>query len=529
MGSYQFKKAPTEISKVDLDKRIQTFIKPHTLNSKNTLQKTKHHQEKRKQSNIINSIPRKKTFNVENLWKIISEQLRLYLSSKTFKTWYKDVYLLNIDDGIAQFACTSEYKREWIENNNLSIIKKILLNITGRRFNITFSVKPIITTQKPIYSDNYQYYSPTTNSRASSINSELDSPLFQPPSIDDIRKKAFLSPNFTFNNFIVGSSNQLAHAVAKSIVENPGNTYNPVFIYGNTGVGKTHLMQAIGNQLLNNNSKYIINYCPIERFLNELIAAIRTQKNEEFRKKYRKVDLLILDDIQAISNFTKTQDEVFNTFNTLYLANKQIIIASDRPPKEINNLTSRLRSRFEGGMVVDMQAPDIETRIAIIQDKLTKAEMHNLNQDIISFIAENIRSNIRELEGAVNKIITLFRYTQIEPTVDSVKEILLKTIESKQRLITPNKVIKCVCNEFAVNKKEILGKSRLAHIALARQTVMFLLREELELSLQKIASIVNRKDHTTIMHGCEKVKKLLDNDKLFRDKLERSRKNLLSS
>jgi len=469
--------------------------------------------------------------DIDSLWKIIREQLRLYLTPKVFKTWYKDVYLAKIDSGIAEFACNSAYQQEWITANNTAIIKRILLNATGQNLDILITVdtSKISTTntqetflqndsaqKSSSTGDNYEYFDPSTYSQSNPTIFAAQNTLGGQQASYNM---SFLNKNFKLNNFVVGNNNQLAFAVAEAVVDKPGTAYNPVFYYGGTGVGKTHLMQAIGNKLLDQHPGTRVLYCPIEKFLNELVASIRQRSTEKFREKYRQVDLLILDDIQAISNFTKTQEEVFNTFNTLYLSNKQIIMASDRPPKEIQNLIDRLRSRFEGGMVVDIQSPDLETRMAILQ-QIVEENQASVPQEIITFIAEKIESNVRELEGAILKVISTLRYRKdVELTIDEVARMLLIDIDSKRRRVKPEKIISVVAEIFGIKSRDIKGERRTNAVAEARQVVMYLLRKELELPLEKVAQEVNRKDHTTVLHAYDKIESLIENNEAFAKKV----------
>ena len=339
-------------------------------------------------------------------------------------------------------------------------------------------------------------------------------------------EESSLNPKYHFENFIVGPNNRLAEAVAKAVLEDLGKAYNPVFYYGDTGVGKTHLMQAIGNEILKKDHTKKVVYVSIEQFLNEMVEAISTKRNEQFRNKYRAVDLLIIDDIQFVEAFPRTQEELFHTFNTLYQANKQIILASDRPPKEIKNITDRLRSRFEGGMVADMQAPDYETRLAILKQAL-KEKNTMIPDEYIELIAKNIESNIRELEGALTKVVSLLKLG-VEPSFEDISRILQIDLDSKRKRITPQKVIQAVGEVFDVKSSEIKGNRRTAYIAKSRQIVMYILRTELELPLEKVAKEVNRKDHTTVIHACEKIEKLRKEDPRLNEKINTTLKILKS-
>ncbi len=456
----------------------------------------------------------KKEENVDKNWKIIKELLKMKISHREFVMWYEGFYLTNISNGVAEFACCKPYQREWILNNHSRLLKNILFETLNQNIDISINLKEGINKHK-VKKMQYEYHNPE-NSSMPIFNEEND--------IEKQKTKAIeysqLSTNYSFENFIIGTGNRLAHAVSQAVTEQPGKAYNPVFFYGRTGVGKTHLMQAIGNEILKSNPLKKIKYCNSEQFLNEVINAIRTGTTENFRNDYRKLDVLMIDDIQFITSSPKTQEELFHTFNTLHLANKQIIMASDRLPKEINGLTDRLRSRFEGGMICDIQPPDYETRMAILLKKIEEYNI-NLSQNILESIAGNIDGNIRELEGAITKIATTIKVLGSEISDEEIIQVLALDIESKRKRISPEKVIQVVSEVFEVSPKEIKGKRRTAYVAQARQTIMYILRETLHIPLERIAKYVNRKDHTTVLHGCEKIQKIIDKDKSFAEKIDK--------
>lgn len=446
------------------------------------------------------------SINVDDIWKSATEAIRLYISKREFDSWFKGVYLEKIENGIAELSTDQAYKREWIESYHRAMVKKVLENITGIKYEIVITLR----------TSNKQKIKGVDESTGTIS-------LFQLPVKGEDKegrvRNAQLNPKYLFSNFIVGAHNKLAHAVAEAIVDDPGKAYNPVFFYGPTGVGKTHLMQSIGNEFLDRYPNKKAVYASSEQFLNEMIEAIRKKTNDVFRKKYRDIDLLIIDDVQFVETYEKTQTELFNTFNTLYLANKQIILAADRPPKEIKNLTDRLRSRFEGGMVADIQAPDFETRIAILRS-ITEEKGITIDREILELVAKNIESNVRELEGAITKIISMTKLGH-DSSLDDVARMLQFDIDSRRKRIRPERVIGVVCEIFDVTQKEIKGNSRTAYLALARQVVMYILRSELELPLEKIAREVNRKDHTTVIHACEKISLLIKNDKRFSERYDK--------
>jgi len=449
--------------------------------------------------------------NVDNTWKILKELLRMKISHREFVMWYEGFYLSKISNGIAEFKCSKAYQREWILNNHSRLLKNILFETTGQNVEILIDLKE---GKKKKEKNKYEYHSPY--SEMPIFNEENN---FEKQKIQSLEYSQ-LNPAYCFKNFVIGSGNRLAHAVAQAITEKPGKAYNPVFFYGRTGVGNTHLMQAVGNEILNKNPAKKIIYCNSEQFLNEVIDAIRSGNTEKFRNNYRKLDVLIIDDIQFITASPKTQEELFHTFNSLHLSGKQIIMASDKPRKEIDGLTDRLRSRFEGGMVCDIQPPDYETRMAILLKKCEDYKI-NLSNEILETIALNIECNVRELEGAITKVATTIKVLGKNISKEEIIQILSLDIESKRKRITPDKVIDSVCEIFEVTSREIKGKRRTAYVALCRQIVMYILRDTLEFPLEKVAKQVNRKDHTTVLHACEKITKRMEEDKRFKEKVEK--------
>ncbi len=338
---------------------------------------------------------------------------------------------------------------------------------------------------------------------------------------------SILNPKYTFDTFVIGNSNRFAHAAALAVAEAPAKAYNPLFIYGGVGLGKTHLMHAIGHYILNQNSLQRVLYVSSEKFTNELINAIKDNKNEEFRSKYRNIDVLLVDDIQFIAGKERTEEEFFHTFNALYEANKQIIISSDKPPKEITSLEDRLRSRFEWGLTADMQAPDLETRIAILRKK---AQLENLDvpNEIVVFIADKIASNIRELEGALNKVIAYSSLTQNEITLDIANEALKDILSANN-----TKVLNCatiqevVARYFDIRPEDFKSKKRTRDIAYPRQIAMYLCRDLTDMSLPKIGEGFGGRDHTTVIHACEKINYELENNSETRRAVSEIKRNLL--
>ncbi len=366
---------------------------------------------------------------------------------------------------------------------------------------------------------------------------EEDSPAEQPQLIEknmnvvspQVIQSANLNPKYTFDTFVVGSNNNLAHAAALAVAESPGEIYNPLFIYGGVGLGKTHLMHAIAHFILKNTPDAKILYVTSETFTNELIDAIRNKNNTtttEFREKYRNNDVLLIDDIQFIIGKESTQEEFFHTFNTLYESKKQIIISSDKPPKEIETLEERLRSRFEWGLTVDIQSPDYETRMAILRKK-EELEGYNIDNEVITYIATNIKSNIRELEGALTKVMAYSRLNKCEINLKMAEEALKDIISpGAQREVTPELIIQIVAEHFGLTPQDIASQKRTKEIVYPRQIAMYLCRDMLATPLQTIGSYLGGRDHTTIIHGADKISSDLKKDETLRNTIEILKKKI---
>ncbi len=447
--------------------------------------------------------------NTDEVWKMTKEHLKLMLGNRVFLSLFNDVYIENIGNGIVQFACDSEFKKEKILRDYKASLRQALKKVTGANYEIEINVQ-----RKVGEKGGYEYHDPTEN-KTMDLFSESKK---EQETLEKKTAEAHLNPKYLFSNFVVGKSNELAEAVAEAVVKDLGNAYNPVFFYGNSGLGKTHLMQAIGNEVLKNDPTKKVVYIPIEQFLNEMVDSIKTKRNEDFRNKYRTVDLLIIDDVQFVEEFPRTQEELFHTFNALYQTNKQIVLASDRSPQEIKNITDRLRTRFMGGMVADIQPPDYETRLAILKQNLEEKDA-KIPEEYLELIAKNIESDIRQLEGALTKVVSLYKLG-LKPTEEDVAKMLQIDLDSKRKKITPAKVISAVSEVFDVKPSEIKGNRRTAYVAQCRQVVMYILRKELELPLERVAREVNRKDHTTVIHAYEKIEKKEQEDAIFREKLD---------
>ncbi|MEL7658337.1 MAG: chromosomal replication initiator protein DnaA, partial [Bacillota bacterium] len=338
----------------------------------------------------------------------------------------------------------------------------------------------------------------------------------------------YLNPKYIFNTFVIGNNNRFAHAASLAVAESPSKAYNPLFIYGGAGLGKTHLMHAIGHYILQQNPRSKVLYVSSEMFTNELIKAIREDKNVEFRNKYRSIDVLLIDDIQFIEKKERTQEEIFHTFNTLYEANKQIIISSDRPPKEIATLEERLRSRFEWGLIADIQAPDYETRVAILRNKseLEGLETTDSLLEVIGVIAEKIQSNIRELEGAFIRVIAYANLTGQKINRDLAKEVLKDVFSSKDLPVTPELIKKHICKHFNIKQSDIESAKRSRNLAFPRQIAMYICRDMTELSLPKIGEFFGNRDHTTVLHACDKITSEIKINESLREVIKELEKNI---
>jgi chromosomal replication initiator protein len=455
--------------------------------------------------------------NESEVLRTILENIQTKVSPHTFAAYFTDLQILSVDNHIVTIACKNAYTKQSIENRFFNTLLNTVREVLGsNRLEIQLVIKSVSTNEPKkmdfsnLFANTPQKTSKSPSDYSSKTSSSLNQGFFQIPNSQSPQQKknsfeSYLNPKYTFENLVVGSHNQLAHAAAIAISNNPGNAYNPFFIYGDVGLGKTHLMQAIGHSIVQGKIDAKVLYCTTETFLNEMVESIRTQKGSAFREKYRALDALILDDIQFLSNKQGLQEEFFNTFNALYQSGKQIIIASDRPPGEISHLEDRIRSRFEGGLVTDIKSPNLETRIAILQKKVIE------RNEFLPEVILGIDTNIRELEGALLKVSIHYQTTSsLSP--NDVKTILGAKILSRKKKINPLDIMNIVCEEMQIPLKDVKSSKRNYDIAMARQICMFLLKDILNLQLIKIAKHVGRRDHTTVMHGISKIEKLLEQD-----------------
>lgn len=444
---------------------------------------------------------------VEEKWPQIIEHLRVEheLSNVSFSTWIKPLKVYDVINNTVFIMVNMNSSVEYIEKKYLLPLKVCIAEITGEEYEVSF-----------ISED---------DDRLNEIQN-MAVEASQKKRTKSVAERAGLNPKYTFDTFVVGGNNSFAHAVSVAVAESPGQVYNPLFLYGGVGLGKTHLMHSIAHFILDQNPKKKILYVTSETFTNELIESLKNGKSSgnessmtKFREKYRNIDVLLIDDIQFIIGKESTQEEFFHTFNHLHTSGKQIIISSDRPPRDIETLEARLRSRFEMGMLADISSPDYETRMAILQKKieLDKLEKYNIPLDVIQYIATNIKTNIRELEGSLNKLIALYRLNNNEGTIDiSLAAEALKDIISSDnnREVTPELILDVVAEHFNISIADLKSKKRNAEIANPRQVAMYLMRtmSTKELSLKAIGAIFGGKDHSTIKYGIEKVESEMETD-----------------
>ena len=432
-------------------------------------------------------------------WQAALGQLQLEMPKAAFDTWVRDAELISVSDNIFQVGVHNAYARDWLDSRLKSTISKLLTGTLNQPVEIDFVVN-----------------NKTSKTPSPPEDEILDDPVPEKPAQDyQAPQKVSINTRYTFNNFVVGPSNRLAHAASLAVAEKPAQTYNPLFLYGGVGLGKTHLLHAIGNMCRVQGLEVL--YVSSEEFTNDLITAIRNHTTQAFREKYRRIDVLLIDDIQFIAGKESTQEEFFHTFNTLHGQNKQIVMTSDRPPKAMVTLEERLRNRFEWGLAADIQPPDFETRVAILQSKADRMG-YSLPDTILEDIAHRFQTNIRELEGAMTRLMA---YADLRGMVldEKLVEYALADLMPESKEIEPEQILRTIAEQYDVSLDELLSTSRSQRIAFPRQIAMYMLREESDLSLPKIGELLGGRDHTTIMYGHEKITDLLERDKNLRRKI----------
>jgi len=447
--------------------------------------------------------------NNEQLWQAILGEIELSLSRANFTTWFKNTFISSIENNRVIICVPNTFTKAWLEKKYHKEIANAFKNVGS------VEIKEIIykvETKKELSSDDFIKKVKTEN-------------------IIDAKPKIVnrfgLNNRYVFDNFIVGKNNELAHAACQAVAANPGHAYNPLFIYGGVGLGKTHLLQAIGHELSKKTDKVL--YVSSEKFTNDYVHAIRNSQAKDFKDRYRSIDLLLIDDIQFMGGKDGTQEEFFHTFNELHQTNKQIVISSDRPPKAIPALEKRLLSRFEWGMIADVSSPDLETRIAILETKC-REKNYKLDREILAYIANNITNNIRELEGALNRLIAYYEFNNSLPSIESTKSILAGIISNFQSKSTTAKtIIEAAAKFFDINIKDLIGQSRKKELVVPRQIVMYLMRKEINASYPSIGQELGGRDHTTAMHAYNKIDRECQEDEKIKQHIDSIKQAIYSS
>jgi chromosomal replication initiator protein len=437
----------------------------------------------------------------DEIWQAVLGEVELAVSPANFVTWFKNTSILSIENGRVNIRVPNGFAKEWLENKYNRYIITALRNFIEDVREISCSVVVV------------------ENETKKEVDSAIASSAAEAPDArrfghESLSLRANLNPRYTFENFVVGANNELAHAACEAVAKTPGSAYNPLFIYGGVGLGKTHLLQSVGNALLEQNPDTKIIYATAEYFTNQYVDMVKNNQAQEFKRAYIDADLLLIDDIQFIGGKEKTQEEFFHVFNTLHQTNKQIVLTSDRPPKAIAMLEDRLRSRFEGGMIADVSRPDVETRIAILQYKLAEKKTDlEIENEVLSYIASNIQHNIRELEGALNRVIAACELNQSEANLANVKKILGDIIHSgKKKGVNFKQILDAVAEYYDIAFQDLVNRSRRRDIVKPRQIAMYLMRSELQASYPGIGEQLGGRDHTTAMHAFEKISREIEQD-----------------
>ncbi len=454
--------------------------------------------------------------DAKQVWRAALGELQVSLSPANYETWLRDTQLVDVDEQRFRISVPNGFAKDWLETRYRSLISQTLARIVGYSVQVEFVIgsAPSPAPAEGSLDDDR----PATAQGQAPGSAGSSQVRVEPTRVGGEGGTTNINPRYTFANFIVGSANRLAHAASLSVAERPGHAYNPLFLYGGVGLGKTHLMHAIGNQVIAKFPRKRVVYATSEKFTNEFITSIQQGKIDEFRARYRRIDLLLIDDIQFIADKERTQEEFFHTFNAIHEDGKQIVMSSDRPPKAILTLEERLRSRFEWGLIADLTAPDLETRIAILRAKAEEGALP-ITSDVIEFIARKVVSNIRELEGALNRIIAFASMGATPISIELAQAVLSNVLYNpKKRQVTPERIAKAVSDYYSVPLDVLQGQKRDKSIVMPRQIAMFLMREETDVSLLRIGAELGGRDHSTVLHACDKItRESAVNDELRRE------------
>ena len=454
--------------------------------------------------------------NQDQIWSQVQEELRFQLAKRTYDMWLKNTSVVSADGSTFRIGVPSKLAKDWLEDRFAGLIQETLQAVTGAEVNIDFVISPIGHRPPVLTGDPNGLEPPGDNGHENGVEAHDSGPILS----------SDLNARFKFSSFVVGHNSQFAHAAAKAVAEAPGDSYNPLFIYGGVGLGKTHLMHAIGHEVHDRFPRKRVVYLTSEQFTNEVISTIATARMGEFRHKYRTVDVLLIDDVQFLAGKDRTKEEFFHTFNALHEINKQIVISSDRPPKEIPTLEDRLRSRFEWGLIADIQSPDFETRLAILHSKLG-GHTGLVPEEVLSFIAHKVQRNIRELEGALTRVQAFAAVHQRSVDEDEAARLLADIIPAGTRKpINVDRIQVLVADFYNVTLDDMKGKRRDRHIVFPRQVAMFLVREETPSSLPAIGKAFGGRDHTTALHSIEKIANELKEDERLRYEVQAIREKL---
>lgn len=454
------------------------------------------------------------------LWQSVLGEIELSVPHGQFEAWFKNTTLLDYTDDAVTIGVANIFAKSQFEKRYDDKIREVLKHNGVAAPMVQYQVH---TMKKSIVNRETTGNTDTMSARIESLVAPMPS-VSAPISSNQPISANTLNPRYSLDNFIVGSSNDLAYAACQAVAVNPGTKYNPLFLYGGVGLGKTHLMQAVGNAITKQDPTAKVLYINTETFVKEYVEMIRFKK-KSISDKYRSVDVLIVDDMQFIAGKEKVQEEFFHTFNALHQANKQIIISSDKPPRSIPTLTERLRSRFEWGMAIDIQMPDFETRCAIVETKAGLSGV-NLEHDTVEYLAKNIKTNVRELEGALNQLLAYAEMRGVAPDVTTAEGLLGNVRQSRPQHVTPKQIIDKTARHFQIDAKEICSSRRDKYIVVPRQIAMYLLRSELHMSFPRIAQELGRKDHTTAIHSVEKIEKSIKLDFMIREQVAEIREKL---